>query len=79
MADDEHRSDGVGAGDLARLVPVVVLLVALGAFAAANTQKTKIDYVFGDTSAPLILVLLATAVVGALIAALLRFRGKHHH
>lgn len=78
MADDEHRSDGVGAGDLARLIPVVVLVVALGAFAAANTEKTKIDYVFGDTSAPLILVLLATAVVGALIAGLLRFRNKHH-
>lgn len=79
MASDEHRSDGVAAGDVARLIPVVILLVALAAFAAANTEKTKIDYIFGDTSAPLYLVLLATALVGALIAALLRFRSKHHH
>ena len=70
-SDDEG---GVSAGDLARYVPAAVLAIALIAFGLANTEKTKVDYLFGNTEAPLILVLLVTAIVGALIAALVRWR-----
>ncbi|MGI8757605.1 MAG: lipopolysaccharide assembly protein LapA domain-containing protein [Acidimicrobiales bacterium] len=78
VQDDQQGSDGgFGAGDIARLVPVAVLVVALVLFALANTQKVKIDFLFTETRLPLIVVLLATAVVGAVIAALVKFRRKH--
>lgn len=75
MAQHEtDRGNGVSAGDLVHWVPAILLSLLVVAFAVANTESTKVDYVFGDTEAPLIVVLLATAVVGALIAALLRHR-----
>lgn len=77
MAQHEtDDGDHVSAGDVAHWVPPILLSVLVLAFALANTDSTKVDYVFGDTEAPLIVVLLATAVVGALIAALLRHRRR---
>lgn len=75
--DRGHADGGRSAGDVARLVPAVVLVIAVVAFALANTEKTEVNFLFTETRAPLILVLLATAVVGALIGALLRRRHKH--
>lgn len=75
--DDTSSQRAVGAGDIARLVPVAVLLVILVLFVVANTQKVKIDFLFTETKLPLIIVLLATAVVGAVMAALVKLRRKH--
>lgn len=72
MADENEG--GTSTGDLVRLVPPAILLIVVVAFALANTQKVKVDFLFTETDAPLILVLLATAVVGAIIAALVRWR-----
>ena len=72
-----HSGSGRSAGDVARLVPAIVLVIAVVAFALANTEKTEVNFLFTETEAPLILVLLATAVVGALIGALLRRQRKH--
>lgn len=78
MADDEvaQPSSGSRAGDVVRALPALVLAVVVVVFALANTQKTEVDFVVADTRAPLFLVLLATAMVGALIASLVRFRRK---
>ena len=77
MAEQQTDSGShVSAGDVAHWVPAILLSVLVVAFALANTESTRVDYVFGDTEAPLIVVLLATAVVGALIAALLRRRRR---
>ncbi|MGI8709706.1 MAG: lipopolysaccharide assembly protein LapA domain-containing protein [Acidimicrobiales bacterium] len=81
MADheeDRRSSDSaVGAGDIARLVPAAILLVILVLFVVANTQKVEVDFLFADTEAPLIVVLLATAVVGAVLVGLVKFRRRH--
>jgi len=84
MADDHEHEHGhsdsrSSVGTVMRAIPAAVLLIALVVFAAANTDETEVDLVFTDTEAPLFVVLLGTAVVGALIASLLRFRRKHHH
>lgn len=72
----EHGSSGRSAADLARLVPAAVLAIVLLVFGLANTDDTEVDLLVTDTEAPLIVVLLATAIVGALIASLLRFRRR---
>lgn len=73
---DEGTANRFSAGDLARVVPAVVLAIVLIAFAVANTKRVKVNFLVADAKAPLIVVLLATAVVGALIGALLRRRHK---
>ncbi|MBV9953407.1 MAG: LapA family protein [Acidimicrobiia bacterium] len=82
MADDAAPSgsnaSGAGSRSGARLIPAAILLALLVAFGVANTDKTHIDLIVTDTDAPLFVVLIVAAVVGALISALLRFRRKHH-
>lgn len=80
MSDDVNNgsSSSVGAGDIARLVPAAVLLIILVLFVVANTQKVTIDFLFTEKKLPLILVLLGTAVIGALMASLIKFRRRHN-
>lgn len=73
---DEGAEKRFSAGDLARVAPPVVLAIVVIAFAVANTKRVKVNFLVTDARAPLIVVLLATAVVGALIGALLRRRRK---
>jgi uncharacterized integral membrane protein len=55
-----------------------VILLAVGvAVIVDNRRDTRIGYVVGDVEAPLIVVLLLTAVVGALIGWLLLHRPRH--
>jgi uncharacterized integral membrane protein len=56
---------------VAVLVAAVVLAVALD-----NTRSTRIGYVFGDFRAPLIVVLLIAAVLGAAVEWLLLHRPR---
>lgn len=79
IEDDGTTDDepGVRARDLIHLAPAFVLVVVLVVFSLANTQRTRVDLVVTDVRAPLVLVLLATAVLGALISALVRFRRRH--
>ena len=75
--EDDDNHTGAGAATLLRLLPAAVLLVILVVFATANSQKTTVDLVFTEATAPLVLVLLVTAVVGALIASLVKFQRRH--
>lgn len=70
----EHRASGTWA----RLALGVLLLAMIVAFAVDNRDNVRIGWVVGDGSAPLVLVLLLTAVVGALIGWLL-LHPPHHH
>lgn len=54
-----------------------VLLVLIVLFAAANTEEREVDYLVDSAEIPLIWVMLGSAVVGAIIAALLRRRRRH--
>jgi len=71
----EHRRSSPAR--TARLVVGTVLLVCAVAVIVDNRQKTSVGYVFGDVRAPLIVVLLAAAVVGALVGWLLLHRPHH--
>jgi uncharacterized integral membrane protein len=83
MIDDDSNlaavhSDGRGAGHTARLILAGALLVILIALIADNTDDTRVGYVFGHATAPLFVVLLIAAVLGALIGWLLLHR-RHRH
>jgi uncharacterized integral membrane protein len=54
-----------------RTIGLIVLVVALLGFALANTEETTVSFVFFDVTAPLIFVLLGTAVLGAVVGGLL--------
>ncbi|MGQ0824284.1 MAG: lipopolysaccharide assembly protein LapA domain-containing protein [Actinomycetota bacterium] len=71
MADDDRR-DRRETSETIRLVVIGLLVVALVGFVLDNTDDVAIEYVFGDTDAPLIVVLVATAVIGAVIGWLIR-------
>jgi uncharacterized integral membrane protein len=60
--------------EIARLALGAVLLVLLVLFIVANTDKTKIEFLVTDVELPLVLVLAITAVVGAAVFELFRFR-----
>ena len=69
----EHTATGTRA----RVVLGTLVLVLVVAFAVDNRDNVRIGWVVGDGSAPLVLVLLATAVVGALMGWLLLHRPHH--
>jgi len=58
--------------DTIRLVVIGILVLVLAALVIDNTDDVPIGYVFGDTDMPLVVVILVSAVLGALIAWLLR-------
>jgi uncharacterized integral membrane protein len=53
-----------------------IVLIAIGfVFVAVNFQKVTIDFVVGETKAPLVVALLISGVIGFLIGLVLpRFR-----
>lgn len=82
MAHDDQQTSmtgevGAGIGVFVRLIPAIVLILALVLFAFSNTQKTSVDLIFTTKTLPLWAVLLVTAVVGAVIAGLISFKRKH--
>jgi uncharacterized integral membrane protein len=66
------RSEGRGARFW-----LTIVLVALGVlFIAVNFQKVTIDFVVGETNAPLVVALVISGLIGFLIGLVLpRFRG----
>jgi uncharacterized integral membrane protein len=67
------RSEGRGARFW-----LIVVLIAIGIlFIAVNFQKVTIDFVVGETKAPLVVALLIAGLIGFLIGLVLpRFRDR---
>jgi uncharacterized integral membrane protein len=61
-----------------RIVVAVVLIAIIAAVAIDNSDDTRIGYVFGDVNAPLFVVLIAAAIVGAIVGWLLLHRPHRH-
>jgi uncharacterized integral membrane protein len=61
-----------------RIIVAGILILVIVAVAIDNSDDTRIGYVFGDADAPLFVVLIVTAVVGALIGWLLLHRPHRH-
>lgn len=76
MPDDQRTSTGSHppSRDLLRHLPAVVLVLVLVAFAIDNRRKVTVGFVVTDERVPLVFVLVATALIGAVIGALLRRR-----
>jgi uncharacterized integral membrane protein len=64
-------------GRKARLAAGLIVVVAVLAIVVANRQSTRVSYVFGDARAPLVVVMLVSAVAGSLIGWLLLHRPRH--
>lgn len=70
MPDDDRSSRDESTrdvGSIVRLTLAGVLVLLLAGFAIDNRRNVRVGWVFGDFTAPLIVVLLGAAVVGALI------------
>jgi uncharacterized integral membrane protein len=52
----------------ARTVALVVLAVLIVAFAVLNLEEVKVNWIVGSGRAPLIIVILVSALVGGFIA-----------
>ena len=78
--DSEKRERSRNAGATVRLVLAALLLVALVLFVAQNTDDVAVDWLVFDLTLPLWLLLVLTAVVGAVLGEvagwLFRRRGR---
>jgi uncharacterized integral membrane protein len=62
----------------ARVVIGVLLLVVLVAVVVDNKDDTQVGYVFGDFEAPLFVVVIVAAIIGALVGWLILHRPRRH-
>jgi uncharacterized integral membrane protein len=70
---DVPRGRGRDGRDTARIIVAVVLVAALVAFVVDNIGSVKVGFVFTDRKIPLIFVLVATALIGALLDRLAQY------
>ncbi|MDQ6698375.1 MAG: LapA family protein, partial [Actinomycetota bacterium] len=70
------KASGPRSADLVRHLPAAILVIVLVAFAVDNRRKVTVGFLVTDKRVPLVFVLVATAVIGALVGALLRHRRR---
>jgi uncharacterized integral membrane protein len=63
MADETERD----TRNVVKIVAILVLLALLVAFVVDNTDSVKVGFVVTDRRPPLIIVLIVTALIGALL------------
>jgi len=54
-------------GELSRTIAILVLVLAVILFAVKNLNQVKVNWVVGSGSAPLIIVILITLLVGIVL------------
>ena len=64
---DRIKRHGHRAGLYGVAFALVALLVCLVALVLANTRSVKLSWVFGDTNASLVWIILASAILGWLL------------
>jgi uncharacterized integral membrane protein len=65
-----RSTERMSTGAIVRLVIAGIVLIVIIVFCARNTDKTNIDYLFGDADAPLFIVVALSALAGAVLGAL---------
>jgi uncharacterized integral membrane protein len=70
-----HRRD---AAKIFRWLIVAAIVVAIVVVARDNRRDTRVGYAFGDTEAPIWVVILIAGVAGMVIGWLIRHRPRHH-
>lgn len=54
--------------EIARSLALIVLAVLITLFAVLNTDEVEVDWIFGSSNAPLIVVIVVSLAVGILLA-----------
>lgn len=62
--------------ETARAVVLVVLAVFITLFAVLNVKKVEVNWIFGTTRTPLIIVIVASLVVGILLTHFAEMRNR---
>ena len=71
MTDDVLEDEGAaGGGNQAKLLIAALIAVGLAAFIVQNTESTPVTWLVFDGSAPLWIVILASAAAGAVLSEL---------
>jgi putative membrane protein len=65
---DQPQSKTRNRGEVSRTVAILVLALAVILFAVKNLKQVQVDWVVGSGSAPLIIVILISLLVGFVIA-----------
>lgn len=65
-----------GRGEVARLLVAVALAVLITLFAVLNTKSVEVNWIFGKSEAPLIVVIVVSLVVGVVFTLLVMRRSK---
>lgn len=74
MPWDENKADDTDVGlNLVRIVPPILIGAVLIVFFLANTDSVKINFLVTEAEAPLIVILLVTALLGAVLGWFVRF------
>jgi len=71
-----ERESRFSTQERAKLIAAAILAVVLVVFALVNTDDANVDFVVTDVDAPLIVVIVVSAVIGGLITALLSWRRR---
>lgn len=64
--------------DVARTTVWVVLAVLITLFAVLNTKSVKVNWIFGSSSVPLIIVIVISLLVGIVLTHIAERRGRKH-
>lgn len=64
--------------DIARTAVWVVLAVLITLFAVLNVKSVQVDWIFGTSSAPLIIVIVISLLVGVVLTHIAERRGRKH-
>ena len=62
--------------EVTRTSALVVLAVLVTLFAVLNTEKVKVDWIFGSGEAPLIIVIVVSLLVGVILTHFAERRGS---
>ncbi len=68
MTDEEPTEESSGRSGLGKLIVVGIVAVALAAFVVQNTDDTPVSWLVFDESAPLWIVIVISAVAGAVLS-----------
>jgi uncharacterized integral membrane protein len=70
MADERERRDTEPRREIGGLIALAIVAAGLVAFIVQNTRRPRVEWLFWEVRAPLWLVIVASAVAGAVLARL---------
>jgi putative membrane protein len=74
---DPGQPTGPNRREQARMAALVVLAVLITLFAVFNLDEVKVDWIFGSSKAPLIIVIVISLLVGIVLTYMAERRAKH--